>query len=190
MDPEPKHWAHRRIVQTSISALQLFFILDGITIRNLELVPNAAGESEGTLLSRLDSCLTAMGKRTLRHWVVTPLLQPSAIGQRQTAVKELMELAEAADVRTQLKKIPDLERLISKIHTAGDVKRSQSHPDSRAVMFEGNVYSKRKIMDLLLCLDGFKKAMEIVQIFQVTALLSFKIKLVCWLYFQVGIEWN
>ena len=40
------------------------------------------------------------------------------------------------DVRIILKKIPDLERLLSKIHSAGDAKRSQSHPDARAVMFE------------------------------------------------------
>ena len=108
-----------------------------------------------------------MGKRTLRHWVVTPLLQPSAIKQRQTAVKELMQLGEAGEIRTHLKKVPDLERLLSKIHTAGDMKRNQSHPDSRAVMFDGNVYSKRKIMDLLICLDGFKKSMEIMSLLQV-----------------------
>ena len=142
-------------------------ILDGITIRNLDLVSRTGGDTEGTLLTRIDTCLTPMGKRTLRHWLVTPLLQPSAIKQRQLAVRELMELPGIGDLRTQLKKIPDLERLISKIHTAGDLKRNKSHPDSRAVMFEGNIYSKRKIMDLLICLDGFKKSMEIVRNFQV-----------------------
>lgn len=78
-----------------------------------------------------------------------------------------MQLGEAGEIRTHLKKVPDLERLLSKIHTAGDMKRNQSHPDSRAVMFDGNVYSKRKIMDLLICLDGFKKSMEIMSLLQV-----------------------
>ena len=78
-----------------------------------------------------------------------------------------MELGEAGDIRAQLKKVPDLERLLSKIHTAGDMKRNQTHPDSRAVMFDMNVYSKRKIMDLLICLDGFKKSMEIMRLLQV-----------------------
>ena len=51
-------------------------VLDGITVRNLEIVVNnTTGGSEGTLLGRLDSCNTAMGRRTLRHWVVAPLLQ-------------------------------------------------------------------------------------------------------------------
>lgn len=51
-------------------------VLDGITVRNLEIVVNnTTGGYEGTLLGRLDSCNTAMGRRTLRHWVVAPLLQ-------------------------------------------------------------------------------------------------------------------
>lgn len=143
-----------------------YMVLDGMTIRNLDLVPTPSGDSEGSLLARLDLCLTPMGKRTLRHWVVTPLLQPPAIRQRQAAVRELMSLSNAGEVRVQLKKVPDLERLLSKIHTVGDQKRSQSHPDSRAVMFETHVYSKRKIFDLLLCLDGFKTAMEIMHLLQ------------------------
>ena len=53
-------------------------VLDGITVRNLEIVVNnTTGGSEGTLLGRLDSCSTAMGRRVLRHWVVAPLLQVS-----------------------------------------------------------------------------------------------------------------
>ena len=59
------------------------YFLDGISIRNLELVPppasGLADSVDGSLLTRLDTCLTAMGKRTLRHWVVTPLLQTKAI---------------------------------------------------------------------------------------------------------------
>ena len=47
-----------------------------------------------------------------------------------------MSFDKSSEARTILKKMPDLERLISKIHTAGDAKRSKSHPDSRAVMFE------------------------------------------------------
>jgi len=114
----------------------------------------------------LDNCQTAMGKRTLRHWVVSPLLQATAIQHRQNAIRELMNLGDAAAVRILLKKVPDLERLISKIHSAGDEKKSKSHPDSRAVMFENNIYSKRKIMDLIICLDGFKKLIEIVNMFK------------------------
>ena len=51
-------------------------VLDGVAIANMELVVNeSTGGSEGTLLARLDHCCTAMGRRTLRHWIVAPLLQ-------------------------------------------------------------------------------------------------------------------
>ena len=70
-------------------------VLDGITIRNLELVPGQSGDREGTLFARVDSCLTPMGKRTLRNWILAPLLQPIHIKQRQSVIRELVELNEA-----------------------------------------------------------------------------------------------
>ena len=39
-------------------------------------------------------------------------------------------------MRALLKKFPDLERLLSKVHAAGDKVKSEKHPDSRAVFFE------------------------------------------------------
>ena len=141
-------------------------VLDGMSVRNLELVVNnTSGGAEGTLLRRIDTCNTAMGKRTLRHWVLSPLLQPSAIKARQEAVKQLMNCSNIQNVKMTLKKLPDLERLLSKIHSAGDAVKSKSHPDSRAVFFENNIYSKRKILDLLSCLEGFKKCSSIVNMF-------------------------
>ena len=56
-------------------------------------------------------------------------------------------------IQTALKKVPDLERLLRKIHAQG-VKMPREHPDSRAVMFEVEVYSKKKIVDLVNSLDG------------------------------------
>jgi len=144
-----------------------YMVLDGITVRNLELlVNNTTGGTEGTLLARIDTCNTAMGKRTLRHWVVSPLLQKSGVVARQGAVKELISFSSIQDVKMILKKLPDLERLLSKIHAAGDPVKSQSHPDSRAIFFENDKYSKRKILDLLSCLDGFKKCGPLLEHFK------------------------
>jgi len=143
-----------------------YMVLDGVTVRNLELlVNNTTGGTEGTLLARVDTCNTAMGKRTLRHWVVSPLLQKPAVISRQGAVKELIEFSNIQDVKMLLKKLPDLERLLSKIHAAGDAVKSQSHPDSRAIFFENDKYSKRRILDLLSCLDGFKKCKGLLENF-------------------------
>ena len=50
------------------------------------------------------------------------------------AIEDLMvvpdKISEAVDL---LKKLPDLERLLSKIHNVGSLLKSQNHPDSRAI---------------------------------------------------------
>ena len=135
-------------------------------MRNLELVAGSSGGTEGTMLARLDHCVTAMGKRALRHWLVAPLLQPAHIRERQKAVGELMSFGRLEELKSQLKKIPDLERLLLKIHTVGNASRSRSHPDSRAIMFENSTYRRRKIADLLGCLEGFQRALKVLELFE------------------------
>ena len=39
------------------------------------------------------------------------------------------------------------------------------HPDSRAILAEETIYSKRKITDFLMALGGFKSALRIVKEF-------------------------
>lgn len=49
--------------------------LNGNTVSNLELLNNSTDFKEnGSLVSILDRCKTAMGKRQLRRWVTKPLL--------------------------------------------------------------------------------------------------------------------
>ncbi|KAK6059076.1 MutS domain V protein [Cooperia oncophora] len=43
--------------------------------------------------------------------------------------------------------------------------RAESHPDSRAVMFEAKNYSKRKIKDLLSTLAGFKTCSDLIEFY-------------------------
>ena len=45
----------------------------------------------------------------------------------------------------------------------GRLRAGGSHPDSRAVMFEEVKYSRRKILDLLSALSGFRQAASIVR---------------------------
>lgn len=40
------------------------------------------------------------------------------------------------------------------------------HPDGRAIFYEANTYSKRKINDLLSTLRGFERAQEIATLFE------------------------
>lgn len=77
--------------------------------------------------------------------------------------------SQMTEVTDLLKKLPDLERLLSKIHSMGTSVKGQDHPDSRAVLYEEVVYSKRKIADFLAALEGFKVMKEIVSIMEPVA---------------------
>lgn len=91
--------------------------LDGQTLQNLELLQNVAdGGRSGTLLAHLDSCVTAQGKRLLRRWICHPSRSTAQIVSRQDGVEELVarpELARA--VREELRRMPDLERLLGRV---------------------------------------------------------------------------
>ncbi|XP_076141920.1 DNA mismatch repair protein Msh6 [Alosa pseudoharengus] len=141
-------------------------VLDEVTLANLEILQNGStGGLEGTLLERLDTCCTPFGKRLLKQWLCAPLCNPSSISDRLDALEDLMGVpAQASEVTDLLKKLPDLERLLSKIHSIGMPAKGQDHPDSRAVMYEEVVYSKRKIVDFLAALEGFKAMQEIVAV--------------------------
>ncbi len=92
-------------------------VVDEMTRRNLELTePLRPGDQGATLISVLDHTVTAMGARTLRSWLLAPLVEAPAIRKRQEAVEELFERFEVRrDVRGALSQVADLERLAGKI---------------------------------------------------------------------------
>ncbi|NWY39455.1 MSH6 protein, partial [Sylvia atricapilla] len=140
-------------------------VLDGVTLMNLEVLQNGTnGTTEGTLLERIDSCCTPFGKRLLKQWLCAPLCNPKSINDRLDAVEDLLAVPDKmSEVSEHLKKLPDLERLLSKIHSIGSPLKSQNHPDSRAIFYEELRYSKKKIADFLSALEGFKIMNEIVE---------------------------
>jgi DNA mismatch repair protein MutS len=95
-------------------------LLDGPTVRNLELVRNLRdGRLKGTLLDVVDFTVTSPGGRLLRTWLLRPLRDVAAIGTRQDAVAEGLGATIARrEVRETLKGVHDLERLVGKIALA------------------------------------------------------------------------
>ncbi|KAK2071247.1 hypothetical protein P8C59_005685 [Phyllachora maydis] len=93
-------------------------ILDGQTLINLEIFANSLdGGSEGTLFGLLNKCVTPFGKRLFRQWVCHPLGNIQKINERLDAVDMLNTERMLQDrFSAQLSKMPDLERLISRIH--------------------------------------------------------------------------
>ncbi|XP_029829430.3 DNA mismatch repair protein Msh6 [Ixodes scapularis] len=138
-------------------------ILDGVSLQNLEVLRNTTGGLDGTLLGTMDFCCTQFGKRLFLQWLCSPCCQASVIEDRQKAVQDLLSIPnEAKDVCKLLKSLPDLERLLTKVHTQGLARKNKDHPDFRAILYEDTTYNKRKIGNLLLALQGFKTAVEVV----------------------------
>ena len=93
-------------------------VLDGQTLINLEIFANSFdGGVDGTLFQLLNRCITPFGKRLFKQWVCHPLMDAKKINARLDAVDTLNADTKVRDRFTsQMAKMPDLERLISRVH--------------------------------------------------------------------------
>ncbi|MFT6276748.1 MAG: DNA mismatch repair protein MutS [Halioglobus sp.] len=90
-------------------------ILDAATRRNLEIDINLSGGDSNTLLSVMDRTVTAMGSRMLRRWLHRPLTNITALELRQACIKALCSDYHYETVRTALKPIGDMERILTRV---------------------------------------------------------------------------
>ncbi len=103
------------LADLSVYSMTDFMVLDLFAQRNLELVvPLSHGEP--TLLGVLDRCESPMGSRTLRRWLLAPLLDPGVISERQDRVAALVD---GAGLRRSLAAVlgglGDLERTVGRV---------------------------------------------------------------------------
>jgi len=92
-------------------------VLDPATLRNLELIEPAFGESRAaTLLGVLDDCVTSLGARKLKAWLLRPSLDRAELEARLDAVEEFLKSTiEREELRRAMAGVQDLERLLSKV---------------------------------------------------------------------------
>jgi DNA mismatch repair protein MutS len=91
-------------------------VLDNVTVRNLELVESLGGATGRTLLSVIDETVTSMGARLLRSWLLRPCVKQGEVEARLAAVQDLFASQISRDkLRSLLKEVSDLERLIGRI---------------------------------------------------------------------------
>jgi len=89
-----------------------FLVIDAATQRNLELVRNMHdGTAMHTLFSILDRSVTAMGARTIKKWLLSPLINKKHIEHRLDAVETFV-----ADIGLT-------QKLVEILHDLGDVER-------------------------------------------------------------------
>lgn len=89
--------------------------LDAFTIRSLELISSMNPQEGKSLLDIIDQTRTPMGGRLLRRWLTFPLIDKTAIEERQAITALLYEQTELrAEVSSRLMEIGDLERLAAK----------------------------------------------------------------------------
>jgi len=90
-------------------------LLDAATQGHLELVVSRSGRGM-TLLGALDRTVTPMGARTLREWVLHPLMDTPVIRARQDAVGELVGSPMLlGGLRDGLAPVRDIERSVSRL---------------------------------------------------------------------------
>jgi DNA mismatch repair protein MutS len=91
-------------------------LLDQTTLRNLELTSTLSGEYDGSLLSSINFCRTAMGRRLLKTWILRPLSNIESITSRQNSVNALFRSSKRIDsLRDALKGLRDMERLATQL---------------------------------------------------------------------------
>ncbi|MBA2963647.1 DNA mismatch repair protein MutS [Ramlibacter sp. CGMCC 1.13660] len=83
------------------------------TRRNLELVQTLRGEEAPTLFSLLDTCMTGMGSRLLKCWLLEPRRDRTQAVERLDSIEHLREGAWQR-LRAELKGTSDVERITAR----------------------------------------------------------------------------
>jgi len=96
---------------------QTHMILDGDTLKNLEVFQNIHSHKNVTLYNRLDTCVTSMGSRFLRQELARPHLDMDAIQARYAAIDALYHI-DASAMAQVFKGIYDIERINARIALA------------------------------------------------------------------------
>ena len=98
-----------------VESLDDTLALDPATRRHLELVQGPDGDERGSLVELLDSTRTPMGGRLLRRWLQQPSRRHAELRARLQAVDALAGSTHLGILRDHLRRISDLERIVTRI---------------------------------------------------------------------------
>jgi DNA mismatch repair protein MutS len=106
--------AMAHVTGLTVERTDAYVTLDAATRRNLEISETLRGEPAPTLLSTLDTCVTSMGSRLMRHWLHHPLRDRQVLRARLAAVGTLLDRGPEA-LRDTLQGVVDVERIVARI---------------------------------------------------------------------------
>lgn len=147
-----------------------YMIIDINTRTNLEIHETIMNrEKKGSLIWILDKTSTAMGGRLLKKWLEQPLLNIKEIVKRQQIVELFVnDIITMDKVKDCLRKIYDLERLISKISygncNARDLYSLKISLDRLPELKELLIQSKNEIfIELGMKIDSLSDICELIE---------------------------
>ncbi len=114
---ETRHDKLQHIAKISRIAENEYVWMDRFTIGNLELY-HSNQQNAVTLLDVIDKTISPMGGRLLKRWIALPLKNKDKIITRHEVVSYLLESPSVLEkIQQNVKRIGDIERLISKVAT-------------------------------------------------------------------------
>ncbi|MFN9965953.1 MAG: DNA mismatch repair protein MutS, partial [Lysobacteraceae bacterium] len=99
----------------AVEAADEAIALSAATRRHLEIDTRVDGNTAHTLLGVVDSTITPMGGRLLRRWLHRPLRTQAVVAERHHAVRHLLESLAFEGLREALRRVGDLERILSRV---------------------------------------------------------------------------
>jgi len=114
---ETRHDKLQHIAKISRIAEDEYVWMDRFTMGNLELY-HSSSQNAVTLLDVIDKTISPMGGRLLKRWIALPLIKKDKITARHEVVSYLLDHTTVlTKIQQYIKRIGDLERLISKVAT-------------------------------------------------------------------------
>ncbi len=92
-----------------------FLTMDEITRKNLEIEVGHDETSQNSLVHIFDDCKTVMGTRMLRRWFNAPIRDHAELVSRHDAIDWLLECPDLEKIRTLLKSVADIERILARV---------------------------------------------------------------------------
>ena len=147
-----------------------FLKIDIHSKRNLEITETLRlGQKNGSLLSLLDKCHTAMGSRMMRKWVEYPLIDRNEINNRlEYTTLFLHDYVLRKDIEECLKNVYDLERIVGRISCGNcnakdlaQLRRSLSNvPALKELLLNTN---QEKLINLSNKIDSISELHELLE---------------------------